>query len=431
MLGFTLILSLTTAILFGLVPAARSSRIDLFPELKATEPYARVRRVRWRHLLVVLQVTGLLLASGRGRTFHSVGQKPPRPGPGIRPGERRNIVRRAGTAGVRFGQRHPLRKSAPAEYGDSTWSRVCNAGTTCSRRFRLRYVPHEKEQWRKHSGRNQFRWAPVLRDAQNSADPGPRLSMDGRQDSQAVTIINQAAARTYWPDTDPIGERISFRRRSWEVIGVAPEIQYHHPGGDSHPYVYLPLLQQYEANFTLMARGRQPTGSTVSSMRRAVRELDADLPTFGPPSLTDTLALPMAATRFLNFLLSAFGFLALTLASVGLYGVLSRSVVRRTREIAVRLAMGARRRHTVWLILKRALILVGYRTLHWSCRGIGSHSATGGYTAPSSPGRSGNVPGLPQWWSWQHPCWLAGSPPTESPGWNPWKRYAMSDCVRV
>ena len=94
-------------------------------------------------------------------------------------------------------------------------------------------------------------------------------------------------------------------------------------------------------------------------MRRAVRELDADLPTFGPPSLTDTLALPMAATRFLNFLLSAFGFLTLTLASVGLYGVLSRSVVQRTREIAVRLAMGARRRHTVWLILKRALILVG------------------------------------------------------------------------
>jgi ABC-type antimicrobial peptide transport system permease subunit len=107
-----------------------------------------------------------------------------------------------------------------------------------------------------------------------------------------------------------------------------------------------------------MARSRQQTSETVATMRRAVRELDPDLPTYGPSSLSDTIAENVAPWRFVNFLFGACGLLALTLASVGLYGVLSHSVIRRTREIAVRLAMGARRGHTAWLILKRAMVLV-------------------------------------------------------------------------
>ena len=93
-------------------------------------------------------------------------------------------------------------------------------------------------------------------------------------------------------------------------------------------------------------------------MRRAVQELDNDLPTFGPTSLSAAIAESVAPWLFLNFLLGAFGVLALTLASVGLYRVLSHSVIRRTREIAVRLALGARRDHTVWMILRRTLVLV-------------------------------------------------------------------------
>ena len=95
-------------------------------------------------------------------------------------------------------------------------------------------------------------------------------------------------------------------------------------------------------------------------MRRVVHDLDADLPTYGPTSLSDAIEGSVAPWLFLNFLLGALGFLALTLASVGLYGVLSHSVVRRTREIAVRMAMGARRNQAVWLILKRALVLVTF-----------------------------------------------------------------------
>ena len=359
MLGFTLILSLTTAILFGLVPAARSSRVELFPELKANEPYARVRRVRSPHLLVILQVTvsfmllvGAVLSIRSTRNLLALD-------PGFDPAN-------VGTLSIELEpqgydsdrgalfvnqllqntetlpgvEAATLAQNAPASFGGSTYSMKTSSNENIQadinavgpRYFETLRIPL--------IGGRDFRWTDD-------------------KDSQAVAVINQAAAKQFWPDTDPIGERISFQRRSWEVIGVAPEIQCHHPGEDSHPYVYFPLLQKYEGRFTLMARGREPEGATVSSMREAVREIDPDLPTFGPPSLTATLALQTAWARFMNDLLSAFGFLALTLASVGLYGVLSRSVVQRTREIAVRLAMGARRRHTVWLILKRALILIG------------------------------------------------------------------------
>ena len=125
------------------------------------------------------------------------------------------------------------------------------------------------------------------------------------------------------------------------------------------PNCIFPQLQQSGGLMTLMARTQPQQASTVvDSMRQAVRELDADLPTFGPPSLSARIARRVSQWRLLNFLLSTFGVLALTLASVGLYGVLSHSVARRTREIAVRLAMGAKRDHTVWLILRQALVLV-------------------------------------------------------------------------
>ena len=143
------------------------------------------------------------------------------------------------------------------------------------------------------------------------------------------------------------------------MIGVAQEVRFLRFGDDPAPQVYFPLLQKYGGSVTLMARTRpQQTANTMVVLRQAVGELDADLPTFGPPSLSATIAENFSEWRLLNFLLGTFALLALTLASFGLYGVLSHSVVQRTREIAVRMAMGARRNQTVWLVLRRALILV-------------------------------------------------------------------------
>lgn len=180
------------------------------------------------------------------------------------------------------------------------------------------------------------------------------------QDSEPVAIISQTLAERYWPGADPIGKQFpSDGPDSWKVIGVARELQFHRLGHNARPQLYFSQLQESGGFMTLMARTQpQQVSTVVESMREAVHELDPDLPTFGPPSLSARIAESISQWRLLNFLLGTFGILALTLAAVGLYGVLSHSIARRTREIAVRLAMGAERDHTVWLILRQALVLV-------------------------------------------------------------------------
>ena len=259
MLAFTLILSLTAAILFGLVPAARSSRIELFPELKTNEPYARVRSVPSRHVLLVLQVTlsfmllvvaGLSIRSARNLLALDPGFDPENVAtlsielkPQGYDSERGAFFLSQllqNTETLPRVESATLAQHAPAYSGSGTYSMKKGNGENIQAEINS-VGPQYFETLR----------IPLIR--------GRDFRWTDDKDSQPVAVINQAAARQYWPDTDPIGERIFFQQRSWEVIGVAPEIQYHHPGGGSHPYVYVPLLQEYEASFN--AYGARSTTS--------------------------------------------------------------------------------------------------------------------------------------------------------------------------
>ena len=133
-------------------------------------------------------------------------------------------------------------------------------------------------------------------------------------DARPVTIVSQTLAERFWPDANPIGKQVSHGSNKWMVIGVAGEVHFRMPGENVSPHVYFPILQGYVGNFTLMAR-TQPgqITATMASMRQAVRELDADLPTFGPQSLSATIAARIAEWRLLNLLLGSFGLLALIL----------------------------------------------------------------------------------------------------------------------
>lgn len=356
---FTLLLSLSTAMIFGLAPAAQSSRIDLFSELKATGAAGRGRSVRWRNLLVVLQVAlSFTLLVAAGLSIHTLGHRLALD-PGFDPenvGTLSVDVATQGydeTRGALF-LRQLLRRIETAPGVESaTLARF----TPADRRY-FSIPIHNYDQER-------------IQVEVNSVGPGyfetVRIPMvRGRdvrwtddQDSRQIAIISQPVAERFWPDADPIGKRFYSESESWEVVGVAGEIRGRQLGGTQNPHVYFSLLQRYQGTFTFMARSpQQPTSATVATMRRAVQELDDDLPTFGPASLSAAIADSVAPWLFLNFLLGAFGVLALTLASVGLYGVLSRAVIRRTHEIAVRLALGARRDHTIWLILRRTLVTV-------------------------------------------------------------------------
>ena len=358
---FALILSLTTATAFGLFPAARSSRIDVFPELKAPDPYARVRSGRWRHLAVVLQVTLSFMSLVAAGIFIRSLEAQLAPNPGFDPTNvstlsvdlvnqgynetegslfLRQLLRRVSTmAGVESASL-ALHSPGGSSSGGSTISKdddhrvQASVNSVSPGYFETVRIPLSR-------GRD-FRWADDLT-------------------SRPVAIISQTMVEKFWPDTNPIGEQMStaMGAGSWEVIGVVREIEQPWLNRETRPQVYFSLLQKYEGAFTLMARTRVlQASSMVTTMRQAVRELDPDLPTFGPLSLSATISESVSKWRLLNFLLATFGLLALTLTSVGLYGVLSHSVARRTREIAIRLAMGARRDQTIWLILRRALVLV-------------------------------------------------------------------------
>ena len=356
---FTLLLSLSTAMIFGLAPAAQSSRIDLFSELKATGAAGRGRSVRWRNLLVTLQVAlSFTLLVAAGLSIHMLGNRLALD-PGFDPenvGTLSVDVATQGydeTRGALF-LRQLLRRVETAPGVESaTLARFTPADNSYSGTS-IHKNDQERVQVEVNSvGPGYFETVriPLAR--------GRDFRWTDDQDSRQIAIISQPVAERFWPDADPIGKRIYSESESWEVVGVAREIRGRQLGAAQNPHVYFSLLQRYQGTFTLMARSpQQSTSATVATMRRTVQELDNDLPTFGPTSLSAAIADSVAPWLFLNFLLGAFGVLALTLASVGLYGVLSRSVLRRTHEIAIRLALGARRNHTVWLILRRTLVMV-------------------------------------------------------------------------
>ena len=356
---FTMFLSSATAIIFGLAPATQSSRIDLFSVLRATEASSSTQYGRWRHRLVIVQVAlsfALLVTAGFSirtlgdRLAQDLGFDPANVGTmSVDVATQgydetrgalflRQLLRRIETEpGIESATLAQFSPAAKSYYGSS-----------------IRKNNEERIQIESNSvGPGYFDTIriPLIR--------GRDFRWTDDQDSRQVAIISQPVAERFWPNSDPIGRQISSDSGRWEVVGVAGEIRHRRLGGHQNPHVYFSLLQQYQGTFTALARSRQQqTSGTVASMRQAVHELDPDLPTYGPPSLSATIAESVALWLRVNFLLGSFGLLALILVSVGLYGVLSHSVVRRTREIAVRLAMGATRNHAVWLILKQSLVLV-------------------------------------------------------------------------
>jgi predicted permease len=185
-----------------------------------------------------------------------------------------------------------------------------------------------------------------------------------------VVIVNESFARRFWPDQDPLGKR--FRVLSprglaieemaggldVEVIGVARDVKYRTLGEDPEAHMYLPYLQHYDTSRTLVVRTASDSGPMIDVVQRELLALEPDAPGFFSRTLEQHAALAFVPARAAAALTAIFGSLALTLAVMGVYGVMAASVTQRTREIGVRMALGARPGDAVRLVLARGLRLV-------------------------------------------------------------------------
>jgi putative ABC transport system permease protein len=176
-----------------------------------------------------------------------------------------------------------------------------------------------------------------------------------------VIILNATAAAIHFGDTTPIGARVSVDgpQGPWrEIVGVVRDSKYGSLTEQGVPVAYMPLAQNHETGMILYVRASVPPASIVASLRRELQELEPNLPVPAIEPMTQTIATSLYAARMGAWLLGTFGTLALVLAVVGIYGVLSFSISRRTREMGIRLALGAARQHVFLIVIRDGMLLV-------------------------------------------------------------------------
>ena len=174
------------------------------------------------------------------------------------------------------------------------------------------------------------------------------------EEAEPVVVVNGALARMFWPGESAVGKRLQGEP-GWRVAGVAGDVQMRSLRAPANPGVYYPLAHVYESSMAVHVRARPGSSPSAQALAQAVASIDAEVPVTAVVNLHEALAASMGETRTIGFLVGAFAALALVLAAVGLYGLVSYGAAQRVREIGVRIALGARPESLVRLVLAHGM----------------------------------------------------------------------------
>ncbi len=364
-LGFTLLLSIVTGVFFGLTPALQTSRPDQATALRNHPSAVSQRKTTFRLQnvfvigqialsLVLLICAGLLLKSLHRTSAVDPGfelrngavasinlgftQYPAAEG---RAFQRRLQDRIAAMPGV-----ESVAAMAFAPFGESHGHHDVEIDG---------YEPESDESMlfpRNMVGPDYFETMgiPVIR--------GRDFNERDREGSKLVALVNETMARRYWPGRNAIGGRIwADLGEEREVVGIVKDGKYRARAEEQKPYLYIPLDQaEYMQQLSFVVRTAGNPNGLIEPIRREIRRLDPNLPPASVATVDKYLDQSLFAAKGPAFLVTAFGCLALTVAIVGVYGVMSYLVSQRAHEYGIRRALGAQRREILFLVMRRGFV---------------------------------------------------------------------------
>lgn len=368
---FTALASVSTVVFFGLLPSIQASRPDVIPALKNEPLSRRFRRWQLRDVLVAGQIAlSVVLLIGSLLVVRSL-QNALRVNVGFNPEHAASVSFDLGLQGYSDERGHEFQKrllervqSMPGVEAASLANTIPLSLDVSRTGLHAYGTPGDKAGDLTHAI---FYYAgpDFFHTLETRILEGRDYNWRDTPNAPRVVVINQALARRLFPHEDALGKRISQGGNGpwWQVAGIVENGKYQSLNDENQPAVFWPMLQRYNSTSTLIARSPLPGKQLIALLRKAVREMDSSLPLYDVATLNDHLDLPLMPATLAASALGAFGLLAVVLAAIGVYGSMAYAVARRTREIGIRVAIGARKGNVLAFVTRRAAVTLAVGTV--------------------------------------------------------------------